>query len=169
MARRRGNLPSSMTRSAGRSRGRSRAVRSRRSTAWSVGGRSIWRSGYSRSSASRSPGRRSAGSYAPWAIVNYRLGHATMRKPKVRSILLKKPPRAPGGSRAREGRRRRQDRNLVPGRGSYWPEEQGHPPVGKARYTPKRSPRSAHSLHLHLRRRLSQRWQRSRSDPAGLQ
>jgi transposase len=53
---------------------------------------------------------------------------------------FKKFPGAPGGSCAREGRRRRQDRNLAPGRGSYWPEEQAHPPVGKARHTPKRSP-----------------------------
>src|SRR5215831_14155547 len=38
--------------------------------AWCAGGRSIWRNGSSRNSASRSPSRRSAGSCAPWATAD---------------------------------------------------------------------------------------------------
>ena len=81
----------------------------------------------------------SRGSCGLWAIANSRLGHATMPRPRARLRILKKLPHASGRNRAREGDRQRQDRNLVPGRGSYWPEEQDHPPVGKARIPSQRS------------------------------
>ena len=54
----------------------------------------------SRSSASRSPSRRSAGSCAPWAIASSPHGRAITRKPRARSRILKKLPRAPGRNRA---------------------------------------------------------------------
>src|SRR5262249_32846802 len=93
---------------------------------------SIWRSGSSRNSASRSPSRRSAGSCAPWATANSRPDRATMRKRKARLRILKKLSRAPGGNRARQGARLRHDRNLVRRRGSHRPEEQDHPSLGEA-------------------------------------
>ena len=55
------------------------------------------------------------------------------------------------------------------GRGSHRPEEQDHPPLGEARHTPERAPRSAHRLDLHLRRRLPQAGQGRGPDPARLQ
>src|SRR6516164_10354704 len=64
---------------------------------------SIWRNGSSRNSASQSPSRRSAGSCEPWATANYRPDRVTMRKPRARSRILKKLPRAPGGNCAQEG------------------------------------------------------------------
>ena len=67
----------------------------------------------SRSSASRSPSRRSAGSCALWATANSRHARVTMRKQRTRSRILKKFPRAPGRNRAGEGGRHRHDRNLV--------------------------------------------------------
>src|SRR5262249_916712 len=115
---------------------------------------SIWRSGSSRNSASRSPSRRSAGSCAPWATANSRPDRATMRKRKARLRILKKLSRAPGGNRARQGARLRHDRNLVRRRGSHRPEEQDHPALGDARRPPQRAPRPAYCLHLHLRRSL---------------
>src|SRR6266852_4640557 len=57
----------------------------------------------SRNSASQSPSRRSAGSCEPWATANYRPDRVTMRKPRARSRILKKLPRAPGGNCAQEG------------------------------------------------------------------
>ena len=56
--------------------------------------------GFSRSSASRLPSRRSAGSCAPWAIASSPHGRAITRKPRARSRILKKLPRAPGRNRA---------------------------------------------------------------------
>src|SRR5262245_40208732 len=85
--------------------------------AWCAGGRSIWRNGSSRNSASQSPSRRSAGSCEPWATANYRPDRVTMRKPRARSRILKKLPRAPGGNCAQEGAWPRHDRNLVRRRG----------------------------------------------------
>jgi transposase len=82
-----------------------------------------------------------------------------MPRPRARLRILKKLPHASGRNRAREGGRPRQDRNLVLRRGSYWPEEQDHPPVGNARYPPERSSRPAYCLHLHLRRGLPERGQ----------
>jgi transposase len=76
---------------------------------------------------------------------------AIMRKPREQSRILKKVPSAPGGSRAQKNDRHRQDRNWVPGRGSYRPEEQDHPQVGEARQSPERSAGSANRLYLHLR------------------
>src|SRR6516162_10019400 len=61
------------------------------------------RNGSSRNSASLSPSRRSAGSCEPWATANYRPDRVTMRKPRARSRILKKLPRAPGGNCAQEG------------------------------------------------------------------
>ena len=49
--------------------------------------------------ASRSPSRRSAGSCAPWAIASSPHGRAITRKPRARSRILKKLPRAPGRNR----------------------------------------------------------------------
>src|SRR6201984_2682973 len=60
-----------------------------------------WRG--SRNPPSRSPSRRSAGSCEPWATANYRPDRVTMRKPRARSRILKKLPRAPGGNCAQEG------------------------------------------------------------------
>src|SRR5262249_5018371 len=60
--------------------------------AWCAGGCSIWRSGSSRNSASRSPSRRSAGSCAPWATANSRPDRATMRKRRARLRILKSFP-----------------------------------------------------------------------------
>jgi Winged helix-turn helix len=71
---------------------------------------------------------------------NSRPGRVIMRKPRAQLMILKKLPHASGRNRAREGGRPRQDRNLVCGRGSYRPEEQDHPPVGKARHPPQHSP-----------------------------
>src|SRR5215831_7063795 len=82
--------------------------------AWCAGGLSIWRSGSSRNSASRSPSRRSAGSCAPWATANSRPDRATMRKRRARLRILKKLSRAPGGNRVRQGARLRHDRNPSP-------------------------------------------------------
>src|SRR5262249_39540391 len=39
----------------------------------------------------------------PWATANYRPDRVTMRKPRARSRILKKLPRAPGGNCAPEG------------------------------------------------------------------
>ena len=44
-----------------------------------------------------------AGSCEPWATANYRPDRVTMRKPRARSRILKKLPRAPGGNCAQEG------------------------------------------------------------------
>src|SRR2546422_2731268 len=52
---------------------------------------------------SRNHGSRSAGSCEPWATANYRPDRVTMRKPRARSRILKKLPRAPGGYCAQEG------------------------------------------------------------------
>ena len=67
---------------------------SRRSMAWCAGGWSIWRNGSSRSSASPSPSRRSAGNCAPWAIASCQPARA-MPSQRVWSRLLKTygPPR----------------------------------------------------------------------------
>src|SRR5450631_4886481 len=59
--------------------------------------------------------------------------------------------------------------NLVPGRGSYRPEEQDHPQVGQARHSPERSAGSANRLDLHLRSHLPEAGKGSRLDPALLQ
>ena len=52
---------------------------------------------------------------------------------------LKKLPHAPGDNRTQEGGRCRDNRDLVPGRGSDRPEEQDHPPLGEARHASQRS------------------------------
>src|ERR1019366_10444848 len=75
---------------------------------------------------------------------------------------------APGSSRARKSDRCRQDRNLVPGRGSYRPEEQDHPQVGQTRHSPERSAGSANRIDLYLRY-LPKTGQGRGSDPALLQ
>src|SRR6195256_3608619 len=89
--------------------------------AWCAGGWSIWRNASSRSSASPSPSRRSAGSCAPWAIASCQPARAIMPRRRVWSRLLKKLPRVPGYNRARESDRQQQDRNLVLRRGAYRP------------------------------------------------
>jgi hypothetical protein len=99
----------------------------------------LCRNGSSRSSASPSPSRRSAGNCAPWAIASCQPARAIMPRRRVWSSILKKLPRVPGYNRARESDRQRQDRSLVLRRGSYRPEEQDHPPVGEARHPPERS------------------------------
>ena len=71
-------------------------------------------------------------------------------------------------SRAKSNRRR-QDRNLVPGRGSYRPEEQDHPQVGQARHSPERASGSANRIDLYLRCDLPETGQGRGSDPALLQ
>ena len=81
----------------------------------------------------------SAGSCAPWAIASCQPARAIMPRRRVWSRLLKKLPRVPGYNRARASDRQQQDRNLVLRRGAYRPEEQDHPPVGKARHPPERS------------------------------
>ena len=48
-------------------------------------------------------------------------------------------------------------------------EEQDHPQVGQARYSPKRSAGSAHRLDLHLRSHLPEAGKGRGSDPPGLQ
>ena len=53
---------------------------------------------------------------------------------KVRSKILKKLPSTFGGNRTRKGRRYRHNRDLVPRRGTYRPEEQDHASVGPARH-----------------------------------
>src|SRR5215469_12723968 len=137
--------------------------------AWCAGGLSIWRNGSSRNSASQSPSRRSAGSCAPWATANCRPDRVTMRKPRARSRILKKLPRAPGGNCAQEGAGPRHDRNLVRRRGPHRPEEQDHPPLGQARHPSKRTAGPTHRFHLHLRCSLPEGGQGCSPDHAGLQ
>src|ERR1700757_1125439 len=137
--------------------------------AWCAGGGSIWRNGSSRNSASRSPSRRSAGSCEPWATANYRPDRVTMRKPRARSRILKKLPRAPGGNGAKEGACPRHDRNLVRRRGPHRPEEQDHPPLGQARHPSKRTAGPTDRFHLHLRCSLPEGGQGCSPDHAGLQ
>src|SRR5262249_10348139 len=55
-----------------------------------------------------------------------------MRKPRARSGILKKLPRAPGGNCAQEGAGPRHDRNLVRRRGPPRPKKQDPPPLGQA-------------------------------------
>src|SRR5215471_3094404 len=137
--------------------------------AWCAGGCSIWRNGSSRNSASQSPSRRSAGSCEPWATANYRPDRVTMRKPRARSRILKKLPRAPGGNCAQEGACPRHDRNLVRRRSPHRPEEQDHPPLGQARHPSKRTAGPTHRFHLHLRCSLPEGGQGCSPDHAGLQ
>src|SRR5438876_10487596 len=94
---------------------------------------------------------------------------ATMLKRLAQSRILKKLPRASGGDRTREGARLPDDRNLVRRRGPHRSEEQDHPPVGEARHSSERSPRSTHRFHLHLRRGLPTSGQGRGPDPASLQ
>src|SRR4029077_12472260 len=117
----------------------------------------------------QSPSRRSAGSCEPWAIANYRPDRVTMRKPRARSRILKKLPRAPGGNCAQEGACPRHDRNLVRRRGPHRPEEQDHPPLGQARHPSKRTAGPTHRFHLHLRCSLPEGGQGCSPDHAGLQ
>ena len=56
---------------------------------------SISASGFSKRSASRSRCRRSAGNCERWAIAGSPQGRVTMRRLKMRSRILKKPPHAP--------------------------------------------------------------------------
>src|ERR1700730_5520928 len=137
--------------------------------AWGGGGWLIWRNGSLRNSASQPPSRRSAGSCEPWATANYRPDRVTMRKPRARSRILKKLPRAPGGSCAQEGPAPRHDRNLVRRRGPHRPEEQDHPPLGQARHPSKRTAGPTHRFHLHLRCSLPEGGQGCSPDHAGLQ
>src|ERR1700730_16260846 len=137
--------------------------------AWGGGGWLIWRNGSLRNSASQPPSRRSAGSCEPWATANYRPDRVTMRKPRARSRILKKLPRAPGGNCAQEGACPRHDRNLVRRRGPHRPEEQDHPPLGQARHPSKRTAGPTHRFHLHLRCSLPEGGQGCSPDHAGLQ
>src|ERR1700730_10107863 len=137
--------------------------------AWGGGGWLIWRNGSLRNSASQPPSRRSAGSCEPWATANYRPDRVTMRKPRARSRILKKLPRAPGGNCAQEGACPRHDRNLVRRRGPHRPEEQDHPPLGQARHPPKRTAGPTDRFHLHLRCSLPEGGQGCSPDHAGLQ
>src|SRR5579862_643630 len=79
-----------------------------------------------------------------------------MRSARVRSKILKKFPSTFGGNRTQKGRRYRHNRDLVPRRGAYRPEEQDHASVGSARHPSACAPRSAHRFHLYLRRGLSE-------------
>src|SRR5262245_33548340 len=168
-ASRRGSHPSSTTASVEHLPAWSKVVRSRRSTAWSTGGRSIWRNGYLRNSASRSPSRHSAGSSGRWATANSRPGRAITLRRRARSRILKKLPHPSGDGRAREGHRLRYNRNLVRRRGPHRPEEQNHSPLGEARHPPQCAARPAYRFHLHLRRGLPRAGQGRDPDPAGLQ
>jgi winged helix-turn helix protein len=94
----------STRRIARRSRRSSRAGRSLRFMGSCVGGSSIFGNGFSRNSASSSPSRHSAACCARWAIASFRLAPAITPRPRMRSRILKKPSRAPGRDRAREGR-----------------------------------------------------------------
>jgi hypothetical protein len=64
--------------------------------------------------------------------------------------------------------RSRRHRNLVRRRGARRPEEQDHPPVGRARHAPERPQRPAHRFGLHLRRDLPKARQRRRAHHAAL-
>ena len=90
-----------------------------------------------------------------------------MRRPRARLRILKKLPHASGRNRAREGDRQRQDRNLVPGRGSYG-QKNKITPVGKARIRPALLVISA-PLPPTSSARLPKGWQGRGSDSAGLQ
>src|SRR5262245_55658837 len=92
-----------------------------------------------------------------------------MRKPRARSRILKKLPRAPGGNCAQEGACPRHDRNLVRRRGPHRPEEQDHPPLGQARHPSKRTAGPTDRFHLHLRCSLPEGGQGCSPDHAGLQ
>ena len=91
----------------------SRAGRSRRFMASCDGGSSISANGFSRNSGSSSPSRRLSRVLRARGIASSRPVPGIMRKPRARSRILKKFPRAPGGDRAREERRSGRDRGLV--------------------------------------------------------
>ena len=111
-----------------------------------------------------------AGSCAPWAIASCRPARAIMPRPRARSRILKKLPRAPGRrSRARKAI----DRDRI----EVWFADEAR--IGQknkitrrwaqARHAPQRAPRSAHRLDLHLRRHLPERGQGRGPGPARLQ
>ena len=95
-----------------------------------------------------------AGNCARWAFASSRRAHAIIRRPMARSRILKKFPRPSGGHRAGERHRSRQHRNLVCRRGAHRPEEQDHPPLGKARHQALGADRSTYGLDLYLWRHL---------------
>ena len=95
---------------------------------------------------------------------------AIMHKPREPSRIFLKNFPARLDKVARKSNRRRQDRNLVPGRGSYRPEEQDHPQGGAKRGTRlERASGSANRIDLYLRCHLPETGQGRGSDPALLQ
>src|SRR5262249_3977018 len=92
-----------------------------------------------------------------------------MRKPRARSRILKKLPRAPGGNCAQEGACPRHEKTLVRRRGPHRPEEQDPPPLGQARHPSKRTAGPTDRFHLHLRCSLPEGGQGCSPDHAGLQ
>ena len=84
-----------------------------------------------------------------------RLARDIMRRTLMRSWFLKKLPQCCGRGR-RRSRQGQSDRNLVPGRGTCWAEEQDHSPLGQARIKAICTARPAHPLGLHLRRDMPQ-------------
>src|SRR5262249_18141220 len=92
-----------------------------------------------------------------------------MRKPRARSGILKKLPRAPGGNCAQEGACPRHDKNLVRRGGPQRQEEQDPPPLGQARHPSKRTAGPTDRFHLHLRCSLPEGGQGCSPDHAGLQ
>src|ERR1700730_6121937 len=99
-----------------------------------AGGWSIWRSGSSKSSGSRSPSRRSAANCGIWAVASSRRDRAIMRKARKPRRLLKKLSRPRGGDSRKRGSWQA-DRDLGSRRSSDRAEKQGHPPMGETRDT----------------------------------